>query len=242
MVRDIGQSLMLLKKGLEGVHEWSSDWKAKSFLVFVSGWQWSRKRVRPLIAWVGKPRNALSIELGYTRRHWYWERDQGKRFRFIVGAEPATNLSDAQRKAMAEKLAGCNADQAERVMVDVIREVSRSVPEVGPHCMSVLLRPPALFGARIRYIPLDGPALAVVSASDGPTFTVPAAFTPWIVGPGVTLPPSLIAGQWSVQIGHYTIAFEAPGLPGPGVEGERPTGSTLSPKGLFCSRRRPKRP
>jgi hypothetical protein len=221
-VRDIGQSLTMLKKGLENAPvepKWSSDWKASSFDVCVSGWQRSRKRWRPVLGWLSKPKDALTIELAYVPRYWHWDRNQQQKgFKFKVGAAPDSNLSHPRRKVLVEKLTGCSADQAETIMVEAIREVSRSVPEVGPHCISVLLGPPSVVGARIRYIPLGAPALAVVSMSGGPTLAVPAAFTPWLVGPGVIFAPSIAAGSWQAQIGHYQIALEAPEPAGPGIQ------------------------
>lgn len=233
-VRDIGQSLTLLKKGLENAPfepKWSSDWKASPFDVCVSGWQRSRKRWRPVLGWLSKPKDAVTIELGYVPRYWHWDRDQHKKgFKFKVGVAPGSNLSHSRRKVLVEKLTGCSPDQAESNMVEAIREVSRSVPEVGPHCMSILLPPPSAAGARIRYIPLDAPALAAVSTSQGPAFPVPPAFSPWLVGPGVIFAPSIISGSWPAQLGGYPVALEGPELAGPGI------------LALFSSQQRPKSP
>ena len=220
--RDIGGSLTLLKKKLENAPvepKRSSGWRALSFDVCFSGWQWSRKRCRPVVGWLSKAKNAVTIESSYAPRYWHLDRNrQGRGFKFKVVAAPASNLPHAQLKVMAERLTDCGPDEAERIMVEMIREVSRSVPEVGPHCMSILLGPPSAGSARIRYVPLGGPALATVSWSQGPTFTLPVAFTPWIVGPGGIFAPSISAGSRTVQIGHYTITLEAPESPECGIE------------------------
>ena len=226
---------MLLKKGLENAPvepKWWPCWKSSSFDVCLSGWQWSRKRCRPVLGWLSKPRGTKTIELGYKPRYWHWERDRQRQgFRFIVVAAPASNLSEAQMRMVSERLANCGPDDAERAMVEAVRNVSVSVPEVGPHCMSILLYPPFTAGARIRYIPFGGNStLAALSTSLGQTFTVPAAFTPWLVGPGTIFAPSIASGNWQAHIGRYTIMLEAPELPGPGI------------RALFSSQQRPKLP
>jgi hypothetical protein len=231
--RDIGQSIARLKRGLERApveSKWASYWRTSSFDVCVSGWQWSRKRARPVVAWLSKPENGVAIELGNKPRHWHWDRDPKKRFKVQVVAAPASNLPGAQLKAMAEQLANCDPDKAERVMVEAIHEISRSVPEVGPHCMSILIGPPSTASIRIRYIPVGGPALAVMATARGPALTVPAAFTPWLVSPGAIFAPSINAGVSEVRIGTYTITLEAPKSSGSGI------------LGLLSSQQRPKLP
>jgi hypothetical protein len=234
-VRDVGQSLRQLKAGLEEVPvepKWRAQWQASSFDVSISGWQWTRRRARPVMAWLSKPEGSLSVELDYMKpRHWFWDRGPDKkRFRFELQAAPASNISGAQMYALATRLEDCDCDRTESTIVGAIREVSGLVSEVGPHCISILVAPPNIARARVRYLPLGQAASAIVSTSRAGTFSVPAAFTPWIVGPGGILAPAINAGTSEVRIGPYLITLEAPNLPGPGI------------RGLFASQQRPRMP
>lgn len=218
--QDIGQALMLLRDGLEHApieSRWLPQWKASSFDLSISGWQWSKRYYRPILAWLSKREGTLSIQSGHMPRYWHWDRVRSETgFKVKVGVAPSSNLPRAQFESLTERLADCDPDQAERTMVEMIRDVSRSLPLVGPHCMSILLKPPSHFGARVRYIPAGGDSgLARLSTSRGATFTLPVAFTPWLVGPGVIFGPSIISGTFQANIGTYTVTLEAPDSPGP---------------------------
>jgi hypothetical protein len=233
-LKDLGQSLLLLRKSLESAPvspKWSSVWRASPFDVCVAGWQWSKNRCRPVIAWLSKARNSLAVELGSMPRYWHWERSQQQcGFKYKVVAAPDSNLSREQLEMLGEALKNCTADQSERTMVEMMRKVSLSLAEVGPHCMSILLSPPSDAYARIRYIPLGAPAIAEVSRPRGPKFILPVAFTPWLVGPGVVSSPSIASGTCEQQVGHYKVTLEAPQSPESGI------------LGLFSSQQRPNSP
>lgn len=145
-------------------------------------------------------------------------------------AAPACNVNRARFEILVKELVNSDVDQAEGMLAQFIRETSLTVPEVGPHSLSILLDPPDIAQARVRYLPTGSPAIASVTSAQGGTFIVPAAFTPWLVGPNTILARSINSGSLQVHLGHYTISLETPELRDPGI------------LGLLSSQQRPKQP
>ncbi len=219
---DLGRALTELKVALDKAPvaaKWRAEWIAKSFAVCVAGWQWHRTRFRPLIAWLDKPCESTAFELGYMERYWFCKRaplETGPRrsFQFTVGAAPLENITRPGLQALIDQLRDRSPDDAESVLVEAVREVASRLPEVGPHCVSILLMPPSVGYARVRYLPLHGPASAVISTSHRGTFRLPVAFSPWIAGPAMIAAPSVLSGDSKLQLGPYTVILEAPTAPG----------------------------
>lgn len=223
---DIGRSLQILKEALDNAiwsdvrKEWRQDWIERSFDVCIHGWQWNAKgRYRPFLALVAKPGNSNTFELQYTPRHWY----VGDKFAVI--AAPSPNISESEHDSLTDSSQGKPPDEAERVLVESIRRISMRIPEVGPHCMSILLAPPSIARGRVRYIPANTTFAIVTTASS--RRLVLAAFSPWLVASNVIVAPSVMSGAgWQVALGPYVVDIEAPTNPDGTVtvEGqERPT-------------------
>lgn len=238
---DIGQSTRLL------LRELACSEVAKQNLNFeltAVGWQWKMTRrpwegrYRPVpMAWALSKPQAGAFNGEVERLPRYWHRKHGSFFH----ASPACNLPKAESDKMFAGLRGKaqlqtgeeTAARVEQATVDAIRSVSNSNPYVGPNCMSVLLAPPhqrALI--RISFFPQEQ-HLAQLVSSTSPPMTLPAAFSPWIVGGGWMQKPSVRVGQGtSDQFGPFTIAY----------------GGTVAPcpaKGLILamsSQKRPSRP
>lgn len=207
---DIGTLLMELTKAFNDaltevkVHL-RADWKAKSFHTIITGFQWGTKgRYRPILASLSKPDNSNAFELRYEPR------DRFFRGRLMVGSAPGGNITRAQMEKLTKDLSFDGPDQAETKLVEAIRKISTKNPVVGSHCMSVCLLPPYVAQGRIKYIPLSGPARGrLVSARASKEILV--GFSPWIIGPNITVAPSYISGNgMHIRVGHYTIILEAP--------------------------------
>lgn len=209
---DIGFSLLRLKTALNEVtsdmrSEWRRGWKARSFDISIAGWQWNEKeRSRPLIAWLSKPRDSITFELGYTSRQWYL----GGRLK--VTAAPSENITRSQFGLLGSRLSFASPDETEAILIGTVRDVSTRVPEVGPHCMSILISPPSVGQIRVRYVPVST-AAAVVSATSA-NYRLAVAFSPWFVGPNVTVAPAVMSGSgWQIPMGPYIVVPEAPNNP-----------------------------
>jgi hypothetical protein len=221
---DIGQSLRLL------LQELASSEVAKHTLNFeltAVGWQWKTTR-HPLegryqpvpMAWgLSKPPNGqFGKEVERLPRYWYFKH------RTLFQSSPIGNMPKAERDKMFDRLRNSApsrtgeeaAATVEQATVDAVRSVSTSNAYVGPNCMSVLLAPPhyrALI--RISFFPQEQHTAQLVSTT-APPATLPAAFSPWIVGRGWMEKPSVRVGQaTSEELGPFTIAYSGPSMPCP---------------------------
>jgi hypothetical protein len=209
----VSRSLFELKRALEHVATgappvWKRQWLQESFEIPILGWQWNaRGRARPLVAWLSKPPGTESFEFDSFPRWWFVD---GK-YRAI--ACPEGNYPLAQLRGLTDRLSVHSVDEAEAILVDAIREVSTRIPQVGPHCMSIVIHPPSTGRVRVRYLPTSQAAADISTASG--VRRVAVAFSPWILAPGMTMPPSVISGSgWEAHpAGPYTFALEAPDDP-----------------------------
>jgi hypothetical protein len=103
------------------------------------------------------------------------------------------------------------AQNRTRPLVDAIRVVADRSDRVGPDCMCIVLPPPHLGWAEVRY---DSPfaQFGEVITPDGSRLPIPAAFSPWVVTRGSLLAPSIIggAGDWQADVGPYLVTIRAP--------------------------------
>ncbi|MCK4782325.1 MAG: hypothetical protein KAV87_01140 [Desulfobacteraceae bacterium] len=176
--------------------------------VFIAGWQWnSQWHYRPILASVAKERADSGFDLEYAERHWY----VGTREQVRLWGGPVANVSDQHRVRLRQRMAQVRSrDEAERVLVELIRDIAKKNKSVGQDCMSLLLSPPPLGIVRVRYIPSSRPKAANLKHETS------IAFTPWIIGKNLIIAPSLIRGSgWNTQLGFYRVRIEAP-------EGEKP--------------------
>jgi hypothetical protein len=101
------------------------------------------------------------------------------------------------------------SDAVEQELIDAIRLTANRNPLVGPDCMAILLPAPSFKRVRARYVPVLEQQATI--QNDRGKVDVRAAFSPWIIGPGVVAPPAMIAGSgWHVGVGDLRVIFEAP--------------------------------
>lgn len=185
--------------------------KRLPFEIQIVGWQWGRgKRPRPFLSSIQKRENTSAFILTHSVRH------LGRNF--FVAVSPEANTHFIGKPSLLASLRGIKcADDAERALAKAIHEASLRTPLIGPNCMSILLPPPHLRQARIRYI--GAPAFAqLISASDpARRLTFPAAFSPWVIGPGLIHAPSIISGGFTDNVGGFEVRLEAPEPPVPGI-------------------------
>jgi hypothetical protein len=225
---DIGRSLKILEEKLNAAastavpQKWQRQWHADPFDLCVAGWQWRRNTFRPIIASLSKPENSTTFELVYSDRYWFCEREpfaDGPRttFKTRTFAAPRSNISRLELQSLVDRLQDQDADRSEAILAETIRDISTRVPQVGPHSMNILITPPSVGRARVRYVPAGGPPQAAARTSSGHVFVAPVAFSPWLVGSGMICPPSIQSGISEVRLGPYTVVLEAPASSGTGL-------------------------
>ena len=171
--------------------------------IIVTGWIRRRRltmnrQPRPFMLRLrhrGQPRSTLKIE--QLPRYWDWSQQIGL---CTAGADPAQAVARLQQDAAQPGIR--NEDDYEAMLVTSIRTVAEENDTVGKDCMSILMGRLGPF--RVRFLPnLDA------------DLHRKAAYTPWVIGPGVMWPPSVLYGPPSVlHAGPYQVTFErVPPLP-----------------------------
>jgi len=219
---DLGMSVRLLKERLDAAPAtgipsmWAKQWVDQSFDLCILGWQWKRGRARPIIEALNKPRGSLAFSIERRPRYWYWERrtlNDGSLgiIKFSVRAAPRENISRADLQDLVARLQDGSYDAAETELVRTVRQVALHVPQVGPDCISILIAPPTIGQARVRFLPLNSHEAILQTASQNRRLTV--AYTPWFVGPNLIVAPSLLAGPAKTEfsLGPYQIHLEGVG-------------------------------
>lgn len=187
--------------------------RTMNFELLVTGWQWyRRKRPRPVYAGIEKPAGMAQAHIWRGRRHF------GRDFALAVTPEGQLAEKDYLDTNDALRKAFWRADEAEAALVDRIRSAAaRPGSNVGPHCMSILLFQPNMRRVRIRFLSPDSTQLALTGRDGAVASTLPAAFSPWVIGPRGTLAPAILSGTITAQVEGFDIVIEAP----------EPTGGTV---------------
>jgi hypothetical protein len=196
-----------------------ASWKANSFDVVVSGYEWNHGDVRPVVLGLSKPRHSETFELTEPEREWHLPRSGRWPARTSVG--PAENLSPGSLQRISAQIDGLSlqsgatfeqvVEGAEQVFVDAIRDSARERRVVGPDLMSIGIPPPTVRDrtVSIRYRSAYRNRGAIVGADV--RIPVSVAFTPWILSPGCIQAPSVVTGgTFESTCGPYRVQIDAP--------------------------------
>jgi hypothetical protein len=202
------------------------EWRAGSFDLVITGWEWNHGEARPYLASLSKPHNSDTFELSDSDRYWYVPR--GMRFPVRMCAAPAQNLTGDKLASIDARLDSVwgdghgtpseVADHAEVLFAETIQDVSVRLNVVGPDTMSILIPPPVGSDPtiRIRYIPAGREQGVLVAG--GMQMPVPVAFSPWVVSPGCIRSPVVFTNLRVESVcGPYRVVMEGPpadGMPG----------------------------
>jgi hypothetical protein len=151
----------------------------------------SRPKVRPFMQrYSHHGHDGDQVVRRSSPRYWNWNRD----FPLVsIGANPG----DARQQAITDLASpgDKNQDDCERILLNYLRSVHANDRTVGADCVSIVL---SRYGdVRVRFLPEPGSDRGL------------SAYTPWIVAPGMVIPPSVLAGNLpSVNAGGYTVEFD----------------------------------
>ncbi len=171
--------------------------------VIIAGWIKRRRhsisrQPRPFMLRLrhrGRPRSTLEME--QLPRYWDWPRQVGL---CTVGADPGP----ARTRLLGEvdQAGFLNEDEYEALLVKCVRAVAENNDAVGKDCMSILMGRQGPF--RVCFLPNPDADL-----------DRKAAYTPWVIGPGVMWPPSVLYGGLpTLDAPPYQVTFErVPPLP-----------------------------
>jgi hypothetical protein len=202
--RHIGPALNVLRSELELALR-RANARGRHFELLVTGYQWQRSgRARPILLSIVKAADAVQVTVARADRH--------VGHQFLTGVTPKVNLVATDASRLRTQLRAIrSADDAERILVQAIRDVNTRNALVGRDCMSILISPPSHSHVRVRLVSELMPELAL---NDRHTvavrMTARAAFSPWVVGRSVIAAPSIMAGGSTLGIGRYSVTLEAP--------------------------------
>jgi hypothetical protein len=208
---DIDQSIELIRAALESavlplenpplVH------------IIVAGWKWTRDEAHPIVTHILN--SAEDPPVFYIRPLQLPEPvEAGTGSPLILTAAPTDNpLLPDEFEQLFEDLRRTNPSPGDslRVLVEAIRVAASRQPKVvSQDCMSVFLPPPSARVAEVTYIShLEQRAVIAGRQVE----ELPAAFSPWVIGPGKTIAPSILVGSLSTGLGPFTVTITAPPVP-----------------------------
>jgi hypothetical protein len=208
---DIGQAVDLLRRELGALN------LVDRLDVMVAGWQECKRGMRP-ICWAIEARGTTATAESPLHRYWHYERSpDGGRYYYVVEipGDPGAWLSPSQLEFLIWllRLAVSSQETAVRRLIWAVRCVAGRTSAVGADCMCILLpnpnKQPELF---VRYEPVTEGRAIITGGKRG--VEVPAAFTPWYVGPRIHAPPRTIGGGGvGLMLNHIRVIELTPPMP-----------------------------
>jgi hypothetical protein len=208
-IRDVGLLMRRLRDRLSA----EVDFVRKGGEIAAPGFQWPRddlRKARPVM-WVIENPGRRSLRLIQMRsRHPAWRKWQC--LLHPLGLNP---LTGDEERDLLHKVAEAVPDglQIESVVLNAMRKAAARAPDaIGPHCMTIVLRPwkpPQVF---VRWHPAEPQ-----SGDIGAGKPVPVGFTPWIVAPLLIAPPQLLIGRAELQSGDFVFDLQGPDVPEGGL-------------------------
>lgn len=202
VVRDIGQSVAVLHKAIQGLTDRNVD--KYGLEVTIAGWQAAgRDRCRPVVIEIARREGTTQLDRSERR----WMRD--KNFR-LYGS--GADMVSGDIRAAFEPYRGAEKppltlETMEMVLAGLIRkEAAKASSTVGGHLMSVILPHPTQGGPVCRFLPMT-PHIAAIGAPER-RMEVPVAHTPWFVAPGALIPPAVEVGLSFLDLGGLEIEIQ----------------------------------
>ena len=210
---DIGQLAELLRQECEALFSRSSS-NHGALQIVVAGWQRYNRGMRPLCWGIDNDadRRTFTAVNGLPR---FWHYRKGYFYVTQVPDDPGwLSAVEMQRLVKLLRATAMSSNAALGMLIKAVRYVAANKTGVGPDCMCLFLPNPDIQPeVVVRYEPVtEGRA---VVGDDKTRFELPAAFTPWFVGPQVHAPPAIIvgAGPAPFTLGDIRPFLQAPPVP-----------------------------
>jgi hypothetical protein len=214
----IGPALQILIEALNKAFDkeiepnFKKDWFEKRFDLCFVGYVWNKKgKFRPFCGDIFKPPSSKKFWIIFSDRNWYYEAH-------ISGA-PVANISQEQLESLMVKLRNKVPDEAENLIVELIREISKNISIVGSDCMSIFIPSPSVAHTspiRVKFIPKIERIIDVPNIGDN----IKTIYSPWVIGPRMFIPPAMLGNTgFNARLGRclYEVKMEAPNIPGKGM-------------------------
>jgi hypothetical protein len=172
-------------------------------------WQSLRKQAWPVFGRITWEPTRGGYTMAMSPRRWRWESGRNYLFRASGRSEKVAQRLLRNRLSSTDLQ---SKEQTSAALIDVLRSLPPQDPTVGKDCLVTTIQRISPH-VHIKYAPYD--IRQIMVAFTGRTVTVTAAFTPWIVTPGLLAFPQAIAGEGFT---YHSRGFEIT------VEGPKPGG------------------
>ncbi len=192
---DIGLAAIKLQEAINNIP--AGKMLGHGLFLTIGGWQISHRHLRPVIIELTRAAKSVTTTLERAAR----TAQKGRDFLLAhIGAHITNPTLRAYLTAhKAEHGSRLTIEDAEKIMAQIIRDTAGHQPTVGSHLMSVLLPKPGMGQPLCRFIESAPHFARLVSKTTD--VTMPTAFCPWLIGPGVLYPPSMVVGETTIGLG-----------------------------------------
>jgi hypothetical protein len=206
---DIGQSIELLRTELgSAISRLPRSEEPPSLHVVIAGWQWNRKRARPIMTHMVT--STASPSFLYVRplpRYWHFQRTPEDRSLEPTCFSPAPTsnpLSHEEQVKVSERLSQTiSVDDSTQILIDAIRLAASKRPQlVSEACMCIYLPHPSWRSAQIVFTTPHEQRVAITGKVEE---ELPVTFSPWVVGSGLVWAPSIVMGAHTINTGPFTV-------------------------------------
>ena len=203
-VRDVGSTLIRICEELRARRSFE---RARGEVSAV-GWQWSAKGRRSLVRDVLWRLDRSSGALRWQQLVPRHLPERKRVFRMVGTGDWPFSRPTWQLLLDRVGAAGPDWQATERLLLHAIRDAHAVRPgTIGPHCMSILLRPWLFPNALVRFLPL-APHRGTASGE-----VLEVAYTPWMVAADAVHAPAILVGGMTCEQGLLTYSLNAPPIP-----------------------------
>ena len=220
-VLTIAEAIVAVRNAVSGAapliaDRFRSQWLPSEFDVLSVGYEWNDEEWWCVIHGVSKAAGEAECSTTSVQR------------RLGLMAAPASTSGSEQLEAINQAIArATSASEVENALVSGVRSAANEHRTVGRDCLVIQLGLPGTASAVVRFSPQDpDKSKEAIPVGYRLQRTMPIAYSPWVIGPGMVHPPSRLVGdQEAVFENHYTVT----------LKGARPTGPIV---GASSSQRR----
>jgi hypothetical protein len=205
--KPLGKGVSELKRSLEETY--GATPTPFSIRIDIVGFQWTQPDERYVrqVLWHLTPYDG-GTRYDWTREPTRWAALGGGRLFYNAIGDTPPDL-----RPLGDKLRASHGSvqDAEDAAVAFVRHRASTSKYVGDDCMSITMERPVNddpeLSVHIRHLPLAHPTFRTREG------IAEGAYTPWMIGGEVTIPPSKVVGPWTHQLGAVRVHLDAPDLP-----------------------------
>jgi hypothetical protein len=199
---DIGRAVSLLRSAIDA----RPEPKRYGLEITIAGWQSKRGRFRPIVMELAARQHKNCTINQHPR---FWPRGTDLRL-LCIGArvEPSEARAYLDTYKRPNGFFAPSFLDAERVAVELARDVSRRDQTVGPHVLSVVLPKPPSGKGFARFLPETVHHVNIETS--GSDVATEVGYSPWIIGPRLLAAPSLMIGPLTHDLGGLSFHVLGP--------------------------------